>query len=170
MSKMINFTNTLIAKNAKLINTFTTMNNLQRITALFLFVITSVFAAHAAGEWMTMGEQDGVKYSIYTKITSDGYSNNHVVWILVDFKTQPARAEARRHFALKRTPFSERVCVKFNSAFSQMAIVSAVFYDSKGTVIYSFTAPYDDFIPIVPDTLSEVWAEWAQRLLSIYGK
>ena len=146
------------------------MNNLQRITALFLFVITSVIATHAAGEWLVMGEQDGVKYSIYTKITSDDYSKNHVVWILEEFKTRPARAEARRHFALKRTPFSEKLCVKFNSAFSQLAIVSSIFYDSKGGVIDSFNSPFDDSTPIVPGTLGESWAEMAQSLLSIYGE
>ena len=146
------------------------MNNLQRITALFLFVITSVIATHAAGEWLVIGEQDGVKYSIYTKITSDDYSGNHVVWISKEFQTQPARAKARRLFTLKRTPFSEKVCVKFNSAFSQLAIVSSVFYDSKGGVIDSIDSPYDDFTPIVPGTLGESWAEMTQSLLSRYGE
>lgn len=146
------------------------MNTLQRISALFLLIITSVITAHAAGEWIEIGEQDGERNSIYTKITTDGYRGNYVVWFLTEYQTQSVRAEVRKDAGLKRTPFSKKICIKFNSSFSEYAIVSGVFYSSKGSVIDSFEAPYEDFRQIVPGTVGEGWAEAAQYVLRSYGE
>lgn len=146
------------------------MNTLQRISALFLLIITSVITAHAAGEWIEIGEQDGVKYSIYTKITKENYRDNYVVWIMSEYKTQAARTKTRRAIKLKSTPFSQKCCYKFNSSFTEFSLASSVFYSSKGSVIDSANFSYDDFEQIVPGTLGESWAEAAQYVLRIYGE
>lgn len=147
------------------------MNTLQRISALFLLIITSVITAHAAGEWIEIGEQDGVKYSIYSKITKENdYKGSYVVWIMSEYNTQAARARMKKHFKLQKTPFSQKVCYKYNSSFTECSLVSSVIYSSKGSVIDSFNASYDDFEQIVPGTLGEWWAEMAHGVLMVYGE
>ncbi len=144
------------------------MKTLQRILTLALFLIVTTATAHAAGEWIEIGTQDGIKYSMYTKITTD-YAGNHSVWISQEYVTKAARAKALKNFKLKRTPYSQKLCWKFNSSFSESSLSSSVFYTANGNVIDSYNAPYDDFSPIVPGTLGEEWAEVAQYILNSYG-
>ncbi len=145
------------------------MKTLHRILTLALFLVLTTATARAAGEWIEIGTQDGVKYSMYTKITTD-YAGNHSVWIQQEFVTKAARAKAMKDYRLKRTPYSQKMCMKFNSSFSEKASSSCVWYTAKGNVIDSFNAPYDDFTPIVPGTLGESWAEMAQYILNTYGQ
>lgn len=144
------------------------MKTLQRILTLALFLVLTTATAHAAGEWIEIGTQDGIKYSMYTKITSD-YSG-HSVWIQEEYTTKAARAVTMKDFRLRRTPYSKKMCIKFNKSFSELTNVSIIFYSAKGNVIESYNAPYDDFNPIVPGTLGESWAEMAQHILSTYGQ
>lgn len=147
------------------------MNTLQRISALFLLIITSVITAHAAGEWIEIGEQDGIKYTVYSKITKENdYKGCYVVWIMSEYKTQAARARMKKHFKLQKTPFSQKACYKYNSSFTEDSLSSLVFYSSEGSVIDSYKAPYDEFEQIVPGSLAEWWAEMAHGVLMVYGE
>lgn len=145
------------------------MKTLHRILTLALFLVLTTATARAAGEWIEIGTQDGVKYSMYTKITTD-YAGNHSVWIMQEYVTKATRAKAMKRLKLKRTPYSQKVCYKYNSSFSESSFSSGVIYNAKGNVIESYNAPFDDFEPIVPGTLGESWAEMAQYILNTCGQ
>lgn len=67
-------------------------------------------------------------------------------------------------FNLKRTPYTEKNLIVFNSAWTQIATKRIIFYDSEGDVIESIGNEFASMEYIVPDSNGEFWRDEAKKI------
>lgn len=119
-------------------------------------------------DWYRMYNCDrpGVEISIQNKIKkiSDGY----LVWTKSEYTTAESRSKAGQ--VVNKTVFADKVAYVFDKNFEKIAIKSQILYDVDGAVVHSYEAPYLDWNLIVPETVGEGLAEWAESILTEKSK
>lgn len=108
--------------------------------------------AHAQ-EWIELGSQDSQTWYIHSNIQNE-YSN-HLVWVKITYDTPEARKQAMNDKGVKYHIFEEKILYYFNSEWSKISVKSGTSYSKSGKVLYSFTAPYDEWQYITPETVGE---------------
>ena len=115
-----------------------------------------------AQEWIELGSQDSQTWYIYSNIQNE--YGNYLVWAKITYDTPEARKQAMNDKGVKYHVFEDRMLYYFNSEWSKISVKSGSSYSKSGKVLNSFTAPYDEWQYITPETVGEAIRDAAKYI------
>lgn len=116
----------------------------------------------SAQEWIEISKQETETLYIYDNII-DEYGD-HLVWTKTTYNTPEARKNAMKEWGTKNYIFELKVLYSLNSEWSKICTKSSSFYSESGKVLDSYTAPYDDWQYIAPETMGELIRDAAKYI------
>ncbi len=125
---------------------------MKNIVITLLMTLIPMLAS--AQEWIEIGKLESQTLYVYGNI-QDEYGN-HLVWEKITYDTPEARKQAMNENGTKYHIFEDRILWCFNSEWSKICMKSVSSYSKSGKVLSSYTAPYDDWQYITPETTGEL--------------
>jgi len=135
-------------------------NNMKKILLITLIALLPTFCH--AGDWIEIASQDDETYYIYSDIQKE--YGNYLVWIKTTYDTEQKRKQQMVKLKSKYYVFEQKILWVFNSEWTKSALRSVIAYGRKGNVLDSYTAPYDDWQYITPETIGEGWRDAAKYI------
>ena len=116
----------------------------------------------SAQEWIEIGKDDSETCYVYGNIQNE--YGNHLVWVKTTYDTPEARKQAMNDLGTKYHVFENKTLWCFNSEWSKVYIKSGTAYSKSGKVLSSYTAPYEDWQYIIPETRGETVRDLAKYI------